>query len=533
MKKIILSTVVIAMLLSTNVIYAATGVVSASSLNVRRLASMSASKKTSLSRGTSVDILEEVQGDGSSWYKISAKNGTVTGYVSKAYITVNNTNQLTNVSSSDKNFEEHLAIQGFPESYKIHLRALHNKYPNWTFTAQKTGIDFDEVITNQSVIGRNFVHKDSISSWKSMEAGAYDYNNNSWVLFDGGKWVAASKDIIKYYIDPRNFLDEIYIFQFLDNAHKSKNYEVSALEAILSGTFLASKDIIDNVSNIINTSYGPGASLQAPSSQAQSSESLNYAQIIMKAGIESGVSPYVLAAMLIQEQGVNGSSGLISGKVASYEGYYNYFNVGAYQKGNQSPTISGLSFAKDVGAYDRPWNTRAKAIIGGAKYYGENYVNAGQNTLYLKKYNVLGANRYKHQYMTNVEGAAGEGAKLAKAYKDILKNEALEFCIPVYNNMPSEVSQKPTINSIQSSSKTKENVNTSFDNMYGPGVGLKKANTGTNENPSIGGFNDNTQKSGISTNINTNSNGPGVDSNKGGADVIKEKSGRVSLTPPG
>ena len=46
--------------------------------------------------------------------------------------------------------------------------------------------------------------------------------------------------------------------------------------------------------------------------------------------------------------------------------------------------------------------------------------------------------------MTNIEGAAGEGAKLARAYTDAMKNETLVFKIPVYNNMPETACAKPT-----------------------------------------------------------------------------------------
>ena len=55
-------------------------------------------------------------------------------------------------------------------------------------------------------------------------------------------------------------------------------------------------------------------------------------------------------------------------------------------------------------------------------------------------------NLYKHQYMTNVEGAAGEGAKLARAYTDAMKKQALVFKIPVFNNMPETACAKPTVN---------------------------------------------------------------------------------------
>ena len=61
-----------------------------------------------------------------------------------------------------------------------------------------------------------------------------------------------------------------------------------------------------------------------------SASNVSYADAIMSAAQSSGVSPYVIAAMIIQEQGRNGTGNSISGNYAGYTGYYNYFNVGAY-----------------------------------------------------------------------------------------------------------------------------------------------------------------------------------------------------------
>ena len=154
--------------------------------------------------------------------------------------------------------------------------------------------------------------------------------------------------------------------------------------------------------------------------------------MIMDAAKSSGVNPYVIVAMLIQEQGVKGSSGLISGS----GGIYNFFNIEAYQSGSQSATSRGLAWAGSGNSYLRPWNTKAKSIIGGAMFYGSNYVKSGQNTFYLKKFNVLGENKYKHQYMTNIEGAKSEGAMLSRAYSEEDKKGNFTFYIPVYRDMP-------------------------------------------------------------------------------------------------
>ena len=83
------------------------------------------------------------------------------------------------------------------------------------------------------------------------------------------------------------------------------------------------------------SSSGPsssGSSSGTPSSNTGSGSKL-YVDIIMDAAAQSGVSPYVLAAMILQEQGTNGGSPLISGNYSGYPGYYNFFNVEAYQSG--------------------------------------------------------------------------------------------------------------------------------------------------------------------------------------------------------
>ena len=194
--------------------YAYTGAatVKASSLNVRSDAGTGYSAVARLAAGASIQITGEKKGtDGKTWYRIqyTGSNGQAgTGYVSAAYI------RLPVSYSTDASFESYLTSQGFPESYKDGLRQLHAQYPNWVFRAKNTGIDWNTAIENESVLGRNLVATGSISSWKSVESGAYNWDNSTWTGFDGSNWVAASQDIIRYYMDPRNFLDDTYVFQF-------------------------------------------------------------------------------------------------------------------------------------------------------------------------------------------------------------------------------------------------------------------------------------------------------------------------------
>ncbi len=512
--------------------YAATGsaTVNATTLNVRSTPGTTGSVVKKLAYGAAVTVVSETAGsDGKTWYKIqfSSGSGTQEGYVRSDYI------KFPVSYSYDSTFENYLNSQGFPESYKVSLRTLHTEHPTWVFQAQKTGLNWSDVMAAEGAVGTNLVSKSSISSWKSTEYGAYDWNTGIWTGFDGSSWVAASKDIVAYYMDPRNFLNDTYVFQFLHHAYDSNAQTREGLTSLITGTFLektpesttaATQSVQETTgsgnSPVVNNSgstgtsgslqqgesYGPGmstgtsggtssgsssgstgsqgVSLEGPGSTVSSTISQRkvittalpeveygpgmdassitddntgasntspvptgqtYVDIIMKAAAQTGVNPYVLGAMILQEQGT-GKSGSISGKTAGYEGYYNFFNVGAFASGSMSAITRGLWYASQSGSYGRPWNSIEKSIIGGATYYSENFLKNGQDTFYLKKFNVQGSNLYKHQYMTNVEGAAGEGAKLARAYTDAMKKQALVFKIPVFNNMPETACAKPTVN---------------------------------------------------------------------------------------
>ncbi len=525
--------------------------IKATSLNVRSDAGTSASVVARLPYGTAVTVIgEKTASDGVLWYQIrfSGSGGTAkTGYASSQYI------KFPVSYSADSNFEAYLDAQGFPESYRPGLRELHAQYPNWVFTAQHTGVDWNSAIENESVITRNLVAGSSISSWKSTADGAYNWDTSTWNGFDGASWVQASPDIIRYYMDPRNFLNEKYIFQFLLQSYNAGIHNASGLQSMVKGTFLensgnggsssapsspdsslgpgtaqtegpggstittapqtsgtaggtsssgsgssgvsfeapgSGKTGSEGVSLVgpqasvspkktaLLTEVGPGVGLSGPSGggvinmgenygpgssssntssntgtstgssgssgSAPSPGSRSYVEIIMDAGAQSGVNPYVLASMIIQEQGNKGTSPMISGNVTGYQGIYNFFNVEAYETSSMSKVAKGLSYAAQSGSYNRPWNTVEKSIIGGAVNYGDNYVKAGQDTFYLKKFNVQGSNMYKHQYMTNVQGAASEGAKMAEAYTADVKQTALEFKIPVYKNMPEQACARPT-----------------------------------------------------------------------------------------
>ena len=115
-------------------------------------------------------VSETTGSDGKIWYKIqfSSGSGTQGGYVRSDYI------KFPVSYSYDANFESYLNSQGFPESYKTSLRTLHTEHPTWVFQAQKTGLNWSDVMEAEGAVGTNLVSKASISSWKSTDYGAYD-----------------------------------------------------------------------------------------------------------------------------------------------------------------------------------------------------------------------------------------------------------------------------------------------------------------------------------------------------------------------
>lgn len=394
-----------------------TGSCTADVLNVRSGAGTGYSKTGTVSYGDSLTILSETtDSSGAKWYKISC--GNVTGYVSAAYV------QLTSSGSqgsSDADFESYMTKQGFPESYKPYLRTLHEQHPKWIFTAQKLGVDWNTALKEECVVGRNLVHSSALASWKSMEKGAYDFNGGYWYGLDGS-WVAASKEIIMYYMDPRNFLNDTYIFMFENQSYDPSYQTESGVKTILADTFMS-------------------GSYTCPDTKKK----YTYSQTFMDAAKKSGVSPYHLASRCRNEQGVNGAPQSL-GTVKGYENYFNFFDIQAYATSTMTAAEMGCRYAKTTNpTYLLPWTNQYKSIVGGSIFLGTGYITKGQDTLYLQKFDMIdgGNGLYYHQYMTCVFGQANEAISLKNAYSQDILNSAMEFKIPVYNNMPDKLCPKP------------------------------------------------------------------------------------------
>lgn len=442
-----------------------TGSCTADVLNVRSGAGTGYSKTGTVSYGDSLTILSETtDSSGAKWYKISC--GNLTGYVSAAYV------QLTSSGSqgsSDADFESYMTKQGFPESYKPYLRKLHEQHPKWIFTAQKLGVDWNTALKEECVVGRNLVHSSALASWKSMEKGAYDFNGGYWYGLDGS-WVAASKEIIMYYMDPRNFLNDTYIFMFENQSYDPSYQTESGVKTILADTFMS-------------------GSYTCPDTKKK----YTYSQTFMDAAKKSGVSPYHLASRCRNEQGVNGAPQSL-GTVKGYENYFNFFDIQAYATSTMTAAEMGCKYAKTTNpTYLLPWTNQYKSIVGGSIFLGTGYITKGQDTLYLQKFDMVdgGNGLYYHQYMTCVFGQANEAISLKNAYSQDILNSAMEFKIPVYNNMPDKLCPKPTSsgdnnNYLKSLSVSGTGISPKFDKFttsYTAKVNAEVSSVTVNANP--------------------------------------------------
>lgn len=292
---------------------------------------------------------------------------------------------------------EYADVLQFPAGYQANLNKLKNSHPNWTFVPMNTGLDFNTAV-NSEMGDKSWIYINDSNRDKGY-VGASTAQGN---------WAYATRAAVSYYMDPRNFLTESYIFQFEQLTFNSSYHNVNAIQNFLNNTFM--KGVLPDQT------------------------SKTYAQAFFEIGKSQGVSPTHLASRVYQEQG-KGTSPLISGTYSGYEGYYNYFNVGATGKTTTDVIVNGLTYAKNKG-----WNTRYKSLQGGASTIGNNYIKKGQDTGYLQKFNVnpnAANDVFTHQYMQNIQAPTTESTSTRKVYNDAgALSSAFVFKIPIFSNMP-------------------------------------------------------------------------------------------------
>ena len=380
-------------------------------------------KKVTVTSGTAVSFVAETAVGTAKWYRISLdRNGqTATGYIKPRYVQLTQTRREEKIYAlTDEEFNQNMVAQGIPEAYRPALRELHTLHPFWEFRVFETGLDWNTALRQESKVGRNLIPNSKSDAWKSMDPAAYDAETGKWKIFDGTSWVAASEAAVAYYMDPRNFLNERTIFQFELQEYQPKYQTATGVDKIFSNTPFAGSSFA-----YIDPLTGKNARM-------------TYTNAYLNAAAQSLVSPIHLASRTKQEvvTSATTTSGAVTGNNANYPGIYNFYNIGAVS--GKNPMENGLKWASTGDTWMRPWTDPYRSIVGGALYIGTGYINKGQNTVYLEKFNMTANDRYNHQYMTNVEAACSEAIKIRKAYEEsgLFEQIPLVFSIPVYENMP-------------------------------------------------------------------------------------------------
>lgn len=310
-------------------------------------------------------------------------------------------------------------LSQFPESYADGLWLLHSLHPKYQFEAFRTNMDFTEVLNNEDKGSR------------SLASSTY---NPDWVkpgspVYDGKSWKAARREVVAYFMDPRNFLTPTGVFQFEKLSFDERVHTLEGISAVTKNSFLDSDDP-------------------------------NYNEILLEAGKKANVSPYFLTSRIIQEMGRDGESKLAHGTLPGYEGYFNFYNIGSTPDPSvkDGALINGAKYAKygskpeekkitkDEEALLLPWDSPEKAICGGAMWIAKSYIEIGQDTLYFQKFDLIDNKDglYEHQYAQNISMASNESVRYYTAYasQDML-DSSFVFVIPVYESMPEEYGKAP------------------------------------------------------------------------------------------
>ena len=117
-------------------------------------------------------------------------------------------------------------------------------------------------------------------------------------------WVDSSRKAVEYAIDPRNFLNEIRLFQFENLSYKESTNQLETIEKILYGT-----EFYNTKVSYINTSGNTINMIE------------KYSDLILRGAKTSKVSSYHLASRIKQEVGPFLSHASISGTVPRIRGF--------------------------------------------------------------------------------------------------------------------------------------------------------------------------------------------------------------------
>lgn len=318
---------------------------------------------------------------------------------------------INNVQASIKtNLPKSYMSDNFPNSYKPYIDALKSAHPNWVFKAVYTGLDWNQAVTHESY---------DVNEGISLVPDSYDavWKKDGQNYYKDGNFVIASKEAVKYMLDPRGHLNEKEVFQFQTLSYSSSMDSINSIEKVLYGTSMHNRSEYQRLGSMVNMGQ-------------------TYSNIILEAAKKYNVSAIHIASRIKQETGgaitsnrsINGST-VVNGVVP-----YNYFNIGATPP---NAITNGLTYAAGKG-----WKDPVSAINGGTDILRNSWIKWGQDTTYFQKFDVNNpygnaVALYAYQYMANIIAPTNESYSTYNAYQKMgMLDNSLEFHVPVFENMP-------------------------------------------------------------------------------------------------
>lgn len=391
-----------------------------SNLRVRSAANTNSIVLGYLVDGTKVDII----GSEGNWYKINFKDKI--GFVSKDYVRLVDEKPTTPVvppvtpevpedkpQIPDEKPEENLKVISIGS---VNVSNLNVRSGAGTSHAIKGAVTLNHIV---EIVGEEngwykIKYKDNTayvsSKYINISTGASNYGltvdkfaelqfPKLNMVQKNGKWVNASLEDIKYYMNPDNFINDVSKYMFM-KLNYVDGIPMSVINEVIQG-----RGILSGKGN----AFLEGAKKY----------NVNVMYLLSHARLETGNGTSTLSnGVLVTE---------VDGVPVEPKVVYNMYGVGAI---DSDPLRGGSEYA-----YKQGWFTPELAIAEGASWISKNYINStkyNQNTLYKMRWNMSSTSIGWHQYASDIAWAEKQ-ARIMAPYLEKC-GVAFEFDIPTFIN---------------------------------------------------------------------------------------------------
>ena len=287
------------------------------------------------------------------------------------------------------------------------LFGWQNIYGHWYYYDLGAGFMY---LGQRTINGAVYLFDESQGYFVGGEILSYPYSFDQAVNAELATGVYSSESKLREAMDPSfnpSHYYSSYVFQRLDTGYSGTS--PSAINDYINRNCIYRELATGRVSSLRNA----GDAIVAASKACN----VNEVYILAHAILESGW----------------GCSDLSTGNVSGYEGYYNFFGIGAY---DIDPNNGGAALAKKSN-----WITPASAIQGGAQWIAQHYIfhtvylengnTTTQNTLYKMRF-APGLQNVWHQYATSLTWHRSIANLMGDIYFS-LNNSSVVFEIPAYS----------------------------------------------------------------------------------------------------